>query len=170
MPKNQRRARATANIPTEDAATAANATAAAVENTAGEWVDEHRGQLFASGAAGIAVIGAIAFLRGSRRRRWRREFDHAEMERAHRDKAQVGLEFPTDPASPPAPRRWDWNVWIRKRKERIVANAEEERARREWDGHRLSSSDEDPFKRRYHRKDPWLKKIGYFAKRKKGRP
>jgi hypothetical protein len=34
-------------------------------------------------------------------------------------------------------------------------------------GHRLESSDEEIFKRRPHRWDPWLKRIGYFGRDRK---
>jgi hypothetical protein len=44
-----------------------------------------------------------------------------------------------------------------------VYRAEERRAFKAWSGHRLERSD-DVFKRRHHRWDPWLKKIGYFDK------
>ena len=43
---------------------------------------------------------------------------------------------------------------------------EEALARRKWEGHRLESEGDEIFKRRPHRWDPWLKRIGYFDKDK----
>jgi hypothetical protein len=51
--------------------------------------------------------------------------------------------------------------------DRNINLEEEERATQARSGHRLESSDDDVFKRRYYRWDPWLKRIGYFDKSKK---
>jgi hypothetical protein len=53
----------------------------------------------------------------------------------------------------------------RKRKNREVQEKFEQAQRRKWEGHRR----EEPFKRRYHRRDPWLQKLGYFKRWAKGK-
>jgi hypothetical protein len=68
-------------------------------------------------------------------------------------------------------------VWRRRRRGSV--NSREDLDRRRWEGHRLESkssnwessvpepSDAEIFKRRRHRWDPWLKRIGYFDNKKK---
>jgi hypothetical protein len=69
-------------------------------------------------------------------------------------------------------------IWLWRRRGRRE-DPEEALARRKWEAHRLESrvektpqddevsQDEEIFKRRHHRWDPWLKRIGYFDKSKK---
>ncbi len=60
-------------------------------------------------------------------------------------------------------------VWLWRRRTRRE-DPEEAIGRRKWEGHRLESSDDEIFKRRPHRWDPWLKRIGYFDKNKNKKP
>lgn len=57
-------------------------------------------------------------------------------------------------------------VWLWRRRAR-QDDPDDALARRKWEGHRLESSDDEIFKRRPHRWDPWLKRIGYFDKNRK---
>jgi hypothetical protein len=113
-----------------------------------------------AGVVGLAG-GVGLLLQLSRKRRWLRKYLRAEASRAAREFKQRGYEFPSDSGLPNrTPRRLHWNAW--KHRKRFGADtAEEKRAERAWKLHKLES-DEDVFKRRYHRWDPWLKRIGYF--------